>query len=39
VGVYCVDEGYVQSFEEWQRRAVECDAQRGVIARWLWWLS
>ena len=39
VGVYQVEDGYVQTFEAWQQRAIERDAQRGVIARWLRWLQ
>lgn len=38
VGVYSVDEGF-ESFEAWQARVSERDAPRGVIARWLRWLS
>ena len=38
VGVYSVDEGF-EPFEQWQARMVERDAQRGVIARWLRWMS
>jgi len=38
VGVYSVDEGF-ETFEQWQARMVERDAQRGVIARWLRWMS
>lgn len=38
VGVYSVDEGF-ETFEQWQVRMVERDAQRGVIARWMRWMS
>ncbi len=38
VGVYSVDEGF-ETFEQWQVRMVERDAQRGVLARWLKWMN
>ncbi len=38
VGLYSADEPF-ERFEQWQARIIERDAQRGVIARWLRWLS
>ncbi len=38
VGVYTVDDGF-ESFEQWQVRMVERDAQRGVLARWKRWMN
>lgn len=38
VGVFELDEAF-EPFEAWQARIIERDAQRGVIARWLRWLS
>jgi hypothetical protein len=38
VGVYTVDDGF-ESFEQWQVRMVERDAQRGVLARWKRWMD
>ena len=39
VGVVELEQPYERSFEAWQQRAIERDAQRGVIARWLRWMS
>jgi len=38
VGVYRSDDSF-EPFEQWQVRMVERDAQRGVIARWMRWMS
>jgi hypothetical protein len=38
VGIYRTDDSF-ESFEAWQARIVARDAQRGVIARWLRWMS
>ncbi len=38
VGVYRSDDSY-ETFEAWQVRMSQRDAQRGVIARWLRWLN
>ena len=38
VGIYRSDDSF-ESFEQWQARIVARDAQRGVIARWLRWMS
>jgi hypothetical protein len=33
-----VDDGF-ESFEAWQARIIERDAQRGVLARWKQWMN
>ena len=38
VGVYRSDDSY-EPYEAWQVRMSQRDARRGVIARWLQWLS
>jgi len=38
VGVHTADQSFL-TFEQWQARMVERDAQRGVIARWIRWLN
>lgn len=38
VGVYRSDDSF-EPFEQWQARIVARDAQRGVIAGWLRWMS
>ena len=37
-GVYTTEQSFL-TFEQWQVRMSQRDAQRGVIARWLRWLN
>ena len=38
VGVVETEQAYIP-YEMWQQRAIERDAPRGVIARWMRWLN
>jgi hypothetical protein len=38
VGVYSTEQSF-ETFDRWQVRIIERDAQRGVLARWRQWMN